>query len=83
MIIIIIGEKRSTSEEFVDAVTQHNIHHSMDEILTRSSVLKELYDDGKIGIVAAYHDIDTGKVEFLFEDMPKDCECGKLACEHV
>ena len=52
-----------TSQEFVDAVTQHNIHHSMDEILTRSSVLKNLYDEGKIGIVAAYHDIDTGNVD--------------------
>ena len=60
------------SQEFVDAVTQHNIHHSMDEILTRSSVLKELYDEGKIGLVAAYHDIDTGNVEFLFEDMPNE-----------
>lgn len=60
------------SQQFVDAVTQHNIHHSMDEILLRSEVLKELYDTGKIGLVAAYHDIDTGKVDFLHESMPKD-----------
>ena len=61
-----------TSPEFVDAVTQHNIHHTMDEILNRSTVLKELYDQGKIGLVAAYHHLDTGEVEFLFEDMPKE-----------
>ena len=60
------------SQEFIDSVTKHNIHHSMDEILTRSVVLKELYDEGKIGFVAAYHDIDTGKVDFLFEDMPTE-----------
>ncbi|MGL5318997.1 MAG: carbonic anhydrase [Bacteroidales bacterium] len=61
-----------TEPEFVEAVTQHNIHHSMDEILVRSSVLKELYDEGKIGLVAAYHHLDTGEVEFLFEDMPNE-----------
>ncbi len=72
-----------TSPEFVDAVTQHNIHHSMDEILTRSAVLRELYDEGKIGIVAAYHDIDTGNVEFLFEDMPKECKCREHSCTHA
>ncbi len=59
-----------TDPRFVDAVTQHNIHHSMDEILTRSSVLKDLYDQGKIGLVAAYHHLDTGEVEFLYEDLP-------------
>ncbi|MEG0948152.1 MAG: carbonic anhydrase [Bacteroidales bacterium] len=65
-------EHTCNSPEFIDAVTQHNIHHSMDEILTRSAVLKELYDEGKIGLVAAYHHIDTGKVEFLYQDLPKE-----------
>ena len=61
-----------TDPAFVEAVTKHNIHHSMDEILTRSEVLKELYDQGKIGIVAAYHHLDTGEVEFLYEDLPEE-----------
>lgn len=60
-----------TDPEFVEAVTQHNIHHSMDEILLRSDVLRDLYEKGKIGFVAAYHHLDTGEVEFLFENMPK------------
>ena len=58
--------------EFVEAVTQHNIHNSMDGILERSAVLKDLYEKGKIGLVAAYHHLDTGEVEFLFEDLPKE-----------
>lgn len=57
------------SQEFIDAVTQHNIHHSMDEILVRSNVLRELYEEGKVGLVAAYHHLDTGEVEFLYEDL--------------
>lgn len=67
-------DRSKTDPEFVEAVTQHNIHHSMDEILLRSPVLKDLYDQGKIGLVAAYHHLDTGEVEFLFEDMPKEKE---------
>lgn len=61
-----------TDPEFIEAVTQHNIHHSMDEILLRSDVLRDLYEKGKIGFVAAYHHLDTGEVEFLFENMPKE-----------
>ncbi|MEG1617470.1 MAG: carbonic anhydrase [Bacteroidales bacterium] len=60
------------SPEFVDAVTRHNIYHSMDEVLHRSPVLKALYDEGKIGLVGAYHHLGTGEVEFLFEDMPTE-----------
>ena len=58
------------SQKFIDAVTQHNIYHSMKEVLVRSDVLKQLYDEKRIGLIAAYHDIETGKVDFLFEDMP-------------
>ncbi|MGL4292554.1 MAG: carbonic anhydrase [Bacteroidales bacterium] len=58
------------SPEFIDAVTRHNVQHSMDEILQRSEVLRHLYQEGKIGIVGAYHHLDTGEVEFLYEDLP-------------
>ncbi|MGL4956364.1 MAG: carbonic anhydrase [Bacteroidales bacterium] len=58
------------SKEFIDAVTQHNVHHTMDEILKRSDVLREMFDNGDIGIVGAYHKIGTGEVEILCEKMP-------------
>ncbi|WP_306351023.1 carbonic anhydrase family protein [Flavobacterium sp. '19STA2R22 D10 B1'] len=57
----------SNDSSFVEAVAHHNIIHTMDEILSRSSVLKELHDAGEIAIAGAYHDIETGEVEFMKE----------------
>jgi carbonic anhydrase len=53
--------------DLVEAVAHHNIIHTMDEILNRSEVLKALYDEGEIGLVGAYHNIETGEVEFMKE----------------
>ncbi|WP_215223521.1 carbonic anhydrase family protein [Echinicola shivajiensis] len=50
--------------EFVEAVSHHNIIHTMDAILDRSEVLKELYEAGEIGIVGGYYNVETGEVEF-------------------
>lgn len=55
------------SPEFIEEVAQHNVLHSMDEILNKSQVLSELYEQGQIGFAAAYHDLDTGVVQFLEE----------------
>jgi carbonic anhydrase len=50
---------------FVDTVARHNVKHSIDEILTRSEVIRDLVKEGKIGIVAAMYDVATGKVSFF------------------
>lgn len=50
--------------EFVEAVSHYNIIHTMDAILERSEVLKELYEAGEIGIVGGYYNVETGEVEF-------------------
>ncbi|MPT35247.1 MAG: carbonic anhydrase, partial [Flavobacterium sp.] len=51
----------------VSAVAQHNVIHTMDEILDRSDVLRELFESGQIGIAGAYYDIETGEVQFMKE----------------
>lgn len=53
--------------ELVEAVAHKNIIHTMDDILNRSEVLRDLYEAGEIGIVGAYHNIETGEVEFMKE----------------
>ncbi|WP_186756899.1 carbonic anhydrase family protein [Echinicola salinicaeni] len=53
-----------TDVKFVEAVSHHNIIHTMDAILERSAVLKELYDAGEIGVVGGYYNVETGEVEF-------------------
>jgi carbonic anhydrase len=58
----------STKEsQFVEAVTHHNVIHSLEEILDRSELLKGLFSHGKIGLAGAYYDIETGEVEFMKE----------------
>jgi len=56
-----------TDPALVSAVAQHNVIHTMDEILGRSEVLRDLFESGQIGIAGAYYDIETGEVQFMKE----------------
>ena len=53
--------------EHVEAVAHQNIKNSLEQILERSSILKEMFQNGEIGLVAAYYDVETGVVEFMDE----------------
>lgn len=57
----------NTDPALVSAVAQHNVIHTMDEILGRSEVLRELFESGQIGIAGGYYDIETGEVQFMKE----------------
>jgi carbonic anhydrase len=46
-------------------VGQNNVRNSIDSILSKSPMLKEMSVTGKIKIVGAYYDIQSGKVNFL------------------
>ncbi len=59
------GEKTSSNPEFVEAVCTHNIEHTINEIRTKSPILKEMEDKGEIKIVGAVYHMETGKVVFL------------------
>jgi carbonic anhydrase len=61
------GKADETSSEFVEEVAHFNVIHSMDEILKRSDVLREMFDNGEVGFVGGYYDVETGEVEFLKE----------------
>jgi len=50
---------------YVNKVAEINVHNSVKNILDRSSVLKELEDDGTIKIIGALYDVKTGIVNFL------------------
>lgn len=57
------------STEFIEAVANHNVIHTMDTILEQSEVLKDLFNKGEIGIAGAYYNVDNGEVEFLKEEL--------------
>lgn len=52
------------SKFFVEKVTKQHVLLTKDDIYSRSSVLRTLVDDGKVQIVGAFYDIETGKVDF-------------------
>lgn len=48
-----------------DAVTYTNVENSLEEILTRSEIVKELFEKGEIGIVGGVYNIQNGEVDFF------------------
>jgi carbonic anhydrase len=57
--------KEHTDPEFIQAVEKRNVITTMDLILQESPVLKELYENGEIGMTGGYYDVDTGEVTFM------------------
>jgi carbonic anhydrase len=59
------GEKSSKNNEFMDAVCCFNVQTSIDEIRSKSPILKEMEEHEEIKIAGAIYDMKTGKVDFL------------------
>ena len=60
--------RNSTNNEFVEKVSVINVKRTVQSILQRSPILKEMIEKGEIGIVGGTHDITTGQVTF-FDDI--------------
>lgn len=59
------GERTSNNAAFVDAVAATNVHRTVAEIRSRSSVLDGLAKDGKLKIVGSMYHLVGGRVEFF------------------
>lgn len=57
----------SDDPAFVEEVAHQNVTDAMDQILEKSEILNEMYNNGEIGLVGAYYDVATGKVDFTEE----------------
>jgi carbonic anhydrase len=63
-------ENRSSSNgEFVEKVATINVKRTVHAIMERSPILKEMIENGEIGIVGGTHDITTGLVTFYDDTM--------------
>jgi len=58
------GEKSSKNYDYVDMVAKENVLLAIEEIKSKSTVLKEMYDEGEIDIVGCMYDLENGKVEY-------------------
>ena len=56
--------RNSTNADFVEKVASINVKRTVQAIMERSTILKEMIEKGEIGIVGGTHDISTGEVKF-------------------
>jgi carbonic anhydrase len=56
--------RNSSNADFVENVAALNVNHSVQSIMERSPIIKELVENGQIGIMGGMHDITTGEVIF-------------------
>jgi carbonic anhydrase len=60
-----VSENRDSGNgEFVEKVSAINVKRTVEAIMQRSPILKEMIQAGQIGIVGGIHDISTGEVTF-------------------
>lgn len=57
-------ERNSKNGTFVENVSVINVKRTVKSIIERSFILEQMIENGEIGIVGAWHDIETGKVTF-------------------
>lgn len=56
--------RNSKNSEFVEKVATINVKRTVNSIMQRSPILKEMIEKREIGIVGGVHDISTGQVTF-------------------
>ncbi|MHC0440181.1 carbonic anhydrase family protein [Flavobacterium sp. 3-210] len=57
--------RNSGNASFVENVSAINVKRTVKSIMERSPILKEMIENGEIGIVGGSHDITTGEVTFF------------------
>lgn len=61
-----VTENRDASNsEFVEKVTNLNVYHAIDEIRERSQIISDMEKDGRVIVVGASYDVESGKVNFF------------------
>ena len=55
---------------FRDSAAYANVENSLEAILTKSTIVKEMFKKGEIGIVGGVYNIETGQVDF-FKNLTK------------
>ena len=59
------SNRNGNNEQFVNNVTEINVHLIMQKIQDDSDILRELLEQGQLKIVGGVYDVETGKVAFF------------------
>lgn len=68
------------AHDFHDKVAYANVENSLEEILTRSEIVRDMFKSGEIGIVGGVYNIENGKVDF-FKNLTKKDKKAKTEAE--
>ena len=60
----VTDNRNSDNEEFVEKVSTINVKRTVQAIMQRSPILKEMIEIGECGIIGGNHNITTGEVSF-------------------
>jgi len=58
-------ENQLEGDDLVQRVAESNVQATVEQIMQKSKVLKEMIDNGEIGIAGGMYDIKSGHVEFF------------------
>ena len=58
-------QRASGNAEFVEKVTRIHVRRSVESIIERSMVLREMIEQEQVALIGAVYDVETGAVEFL------------------
>jgi len=59
------SNRNGNNEQFVNNVTEINVHLIMQKIQNDSDIIRELLEQGQLKIVGGVYDVETGKVAFF------------------
>ncbi|MBI1224323.1 MAG: carbonic anhydrase [Bacteroidetes bacterium] len=62
---VTLQQTKLDAADFVEEVATENVLLQMQQVLEQSEILRNLYEEGKIGVVGAMYSVETGEVEFL------------------
>ena len=60
-------DRTSKNHEFVERVAHIQVRRSLEAVIERSVVIRELLESGAVGLIGGHYDLDTGEVKF-FDD---------------
>lgn len=54
-----------SSIEGINQVASQHVEHTIESVLDKSEVLRNMYENGEIGVLGAFYNVETGKVDFI------------------
>jgi carbonic anhydrase len=62
-----LENRSSSNHEFVDRVARIQVLRTVEGVVERSVILREMIEGGEVGLIGAVYDVATGAVQFLDE----------------